>query len=222
MIHTNRVAGVKTVCVLSCSSHQFSVSRFSCSLSDSHDVSGQLFCPTTPPGKSVTAWDIISQRAKRMQAHAHKHTQSHTNHLTRLYKTLDPWKPFQLCSGCAACACERCVFITFLIKVLMLKWQKPGLGSNKVVKRKKKLEKLASLSQYLPPLVHLLTLSLFGFHHRKRVLVDKEHVVVVQFYIYLYSVSLPPGSKLVGEPFSICATRDFSCSVIWDNGTFRG
>lgn len=57
-------------------------------------------------------------------------------------------------------------------------------------KKKKKARKLASLSQYIPRLVHVLTVSLWFSPLKESV--DEEHVVDVHFYTYLYSVSLSP------------------------------
>lgn len=108
---------------------------------------------TTPPNththtrENLSLAQILFPREQSALKCAHTHTRTHadahthTRYLTHVYKTPDPWKLFQLCSGCAACAraCERCVFITFLIKVLTFKWQKLGLGS-KIVVKKKKLE----------------------------------------------------------------------------------
>lgn len=58
--------------------------------------------------------------------------------------------------------------------------------------KKKKARKLASLSQYIPCPVRVLTVSLWFSPLKESV--DEEHVVDVHFHTYLYSVSLSPAS----------------------------
>lgn len=81
--------------------------------------------PPPPPVENLSLAGILFPRKCKTLHNTH----TLTHNLTRVYKTSDPWKLFQLCSGGTTCARERCVIATFLINVLTFKWQELGLDS---------------------------------------------------------------------------------------------